>query len=298
MTVAAIDIGTNSMRLLVLADDGTEVYRRVDVTALGRGIDATGMFDAQRVAVTLDVMAGFGETIRRLDVERVAAVATSASRDAGNGDQFIAAVAERIGVTPEIIDGEREAELAFAGATSGRSHGTSLVIDIGGGSTEFILGAAAPAEAVSIDIGSVRLTDRSLASRPASRDELARAEVVVDEAFSGVPRSGDAIVIGVAGTFTSLAAISLGLGAYDRNAVDGARLTRDGIDSIVDRLATMTIEETARIPSLHPARAPVILAGAVVAARALRAVVADQVVVSESDLLDALAAELLQNGAR
>jgi exopolyphosphatase/guanosine-5'-triphosphate,3'-diphosphate pyrophosphatase len=293
MTVAAIDIGTNSMRLLVLADDGTEMDRRVCVTALGRGVDATGRFDHERVSETLEVMVAFDAIIQRLDVDRVAAVATSASRDVENGQEFIAAVAARIGATPQIIDGEREAALAFAGATAGRDGIRTLVIDIGGGSTEFIVGSSVPTAAVSIDMGSVRLTDRSLASRPASIEDLADAAAAVDSAFSVLPERGDAEVVGVAGTFTSLAAISLDLDAYDRDAVDGTRLTDEMIDFMIARLAGMTIAETAEIPSLDPKRAPVILAGAMVASRALKAVSADEVVVCESDLLDALAAELL-----
>ena len=293
MSVAAIDIGSNSMRLLIVADDGTEMVRQTEVTALGKGVDAAGRFDDGRLAVTLNVMSAFGETIRRLSVDRIAAVATSASRDADNGHEFIAAAAERIGAIPRIIDGEREAELSFAGATRDRGGRGSIVIDIGGGSTEFIFGDSQPTEAVSINMGSLRLTDRCLVSRPASVSDLAMAADIVDEAFSAVPQSRDADVIGVAGTFTSVAAISLDLAAYDREVVDGTRLTIDSIDSIVARLAEMTVVETARIPSLDPKRAPVILAGAVVASRALRAVSADEVVVSESGLLDALAAELL-----
>lgn len=295
MNIAAIDIGTNSMRLLIVDDGGTEIERHVGVTALGRGVDASGRFDEERMAETLDLLSEFGATMRRHNVMKVAAVATSASRDAENGPEFIAAVAERIGVTPQIIDGEREAALSFCGATAGRMGRSSLVIDIGGGSTEFIVGKTRPIEAVSIDMGSVRLADRCLTSRPASRQDLADAAAIVDAAFSSVPLSLDAEVIGVAGTFTSLAAISLNLAVYDRAAVDGTRLTVDAIDSIVDRLATMTVAETARIPSLDPKRAPVILAGAVVAARALVAVGAEVAVVSESDLLDALAAEHLHS---
>ena len=294
MKVAAIDIGTNSMRLLVLAGDGAEIVRQVNVTALGSGVDSSGRFRPDRMSETLAVLTAYGESLRRLGVERVAAVATSASRDASNGPDFIASAASAIGVTPQIIEGEREAELSFAGATAGRGGNGSLVIDIGGGSTEFILGRSVPIEAVSVDMGSVRLTDRCLVTRPASSTELADAVAMVDAAFSAVPQSGDAEVIGVAGTFTSLAAISLDLDAYDRDAVDGSTLTVEEIESITERLARMTVAETAQIPSLQPKRAPVILAGAVVASRALRAVSADEVVLSESDLLDALAAELLE----
>jgi exopolyphosphatase/guanosine-5'-triphosphate,3'-diphosphate pyrophosphatase len=295
MTVAAIDIGTNSMRLLILDDDGTEVVRRVEVTALGKGVDATGRFDPERVAETLDVMSGFGRTMRRMGVGKVSAVATSASRDAANGQEFVAEVANRIGVTPQIIGGAREAALSFAGATVGRGAGTHLVIDIGGGSTEFILGDVAPHKAVSIDMGSVRLTDRHLAAKPVSGAALSDAHRAADEAFVDVPGDKEALVIGVAGTFTSLAAIALDLDAYDRTRVDGTMLTLDMVDSMVERLASMSLLETARIPSLDSKRAPVILAGAVIAACALTAVSASEVVVSEADLLDALAGELLRS---
>jgi exopolyphosphatase/guanosine-5'-triphosphate,3'-diphosphate pyrophosphatase len=294
MNVAAIDIGTNSMRLLVLADDGTEIHRQVVVTALGRGVDTTGRFAPDRVAETLELMAQFSATIRNLNVARVGAVATSGSRDAENGQEFIAAVAELLGTTPQIIAGEREAALSFAGATADTVGGRSLVIDIGGGSTEFILGREIPDVALSIDMGSVRLTDRCFRSRPVSSGELADAAAVVDEAFSEVPRDDEAEVIGVAGTFTSLTAIALDLDAYDRKAVDGTRLSIDRIDSMIDMLAAMSVEDTAQIPSLDPKRAPVILAGAVVASGSLRAVRASEIVVSESDLLDALANELLR----
>jgi exopolyphosphatase/guanosine-5'-triphosphate,3'-diphosphate pyrophosphatase len=295
MTVAAIDIGTNSMRLLILDDNGTEIVRRVEVTALGKGVDATGSFDPERMAETLDVMSDFGRTMRRIGVAKVSAVATSASRDAANGREFVAEVANRIGVTPQIIAGAREAALSFAGATVGRSTGNHLVIDIGGGSTEFVLGDVAPHTAVSIDMGAVRLTDRHLAARPALPAALADARRAVDEAFIDTPSDKEAVVIGVAGTFTSLVAIALDLDAYDRTKVDGAMLALDTVDSIVERLAAMSLLETARISSLDPKRAPVILAGAVIASRALTAVSASEVVVSEADLLDALACELLRS---
>jgi len=294
MNVAAIDIGTNTMRLLIVDRSGMEIHRQVIVTSLGMGVDATGRFAADRVSETLDVMEGFGRLMRRSQVASAAAVATSASRDAENGAEFIEAAAGRLGFAPEVIDGDREASLAYAGATEGREVGRSLVIDIGGGSTEFTLGREAPTEITSIDMGSVRLTDRCLGSRPAGSDALANAVDVVAAAFASVPQGDEADVIGVGGTFTSLAAISLGLDVYERSKVDGALLTLRMVDATIERLAGMSIAETSRIPSLDPKRAPVILAGAVVASGAFRAVGADELTVSESDLLDALAAELLR----
>lgn len=293
MNVAAIDIGTNSMRLLVLSDRGIETHRQVAVTGLGVGVDATGHFDDDRVAETLAVLSEFGSVIASLDVQTVEAVATSATRDASNGQQFTKLAAERIGVTPLIIDGEREANLAFMGSTFGLASGSYLVIDIGGGSTEFVRGISAPEVAVSIDIGSVRLTDRFLRPSPASHTKRAEAVAMVGDLFSNVPHADGATVLGVAGTFSSLAAMANDIEVYDRDAVDGSTLSVSRIDELIEMLGTMSVGEIALIPSLHPKRAPVILAGAVIAAGALRAVGAEQVVVRESGLLDGLARELV-----
>lgn len=291
MNAAAIDIGTNSMRLLIVDKGGAEVVRDGEVTGLGTGVDATGRFDPERVAVTLEVMDRFGQLIRLNDVTATMAVATSATRDAENGPDFAEAVAARIGVMPEIISGEREAGLAFAGATHGRADERYVIIDIGGGSTEFIAGTGIPETATSIDIGSVRLTDRILVDRPAPASQVLEARDVVDSLIGRPVTAAGSPVIGVAGTFTSMAAIAHGLVEYDRSVVHGLRMSVSQIDALVDELASLTVEQTAAIPSLNPSRAPVILAGAVIAARALRAVGADEVTVSEYDLLDALASE-------
>ncbi len=297
MSVAAIDIGTNSMRLLVLADDGTEIHRQVAVTGLGVGVDATGRFADDRLSETLAVLADFGATIKTIGAHSVVAVATSGTRDASNGPQFVASAAERIGVLPQIISGEREAALAFQGSTSGMQQGSYLVIDIGGGSTEFIrgvlsAGVSEPEVALSVDIGSVRLTDRCFDRRPVADAEMATANAMVAELFRDVPNADGATVLGVAGTFTSVAAMALGLEVYDRDRVDDSVLELREIETLVEELRSMSIGQTAMIPSLHPRRAPVILAGSLIAAQALRAVGADRVTVRESDLLDGLASEL------
>jgi exopolyphosphatase/guanosine-5'-triphosphate,3'-diphosphate pyrophosphatase len=218
-------------------------------------------------------------------------VATSASRDADNGREFMHEVAARLGVMPEIISGTREARLAFVGAIQGGDAEPSVVIDIGGGSTEFISGTLEPDRAISVDIGSVRLTDRMLPDRPASTDQLHAARELVADLIGEPFDAGGSRVIGVAGTFTSLAAVARGLVEYDRSFVHGSSMTLAEIDDLVDVMAGLTVAQTAAIPSMHPQRAPVILAGAVIAARALRAVGTDQVTVSEHDLLDALAEE-------
>jgi exopolyphosphatase/guanosine-5'-triphosphate,3'-diphosphate pyrophosphatase len=272
----------------VLARDAT-------VTGLARGVDAGGILSPRAVDETRSVLAGYRAVLDRLGVERVRSVATSACRDAVNGPETMALFAEVLGVRPEIITGDREASLAFAGATSGvRVDGRRLVVDVGGGSTEIVEGDAEVSWSNSYDIGSVRLTDRVLRHRPPREGELDEAAAEVADVLSRppVPVRSDRI-IGVAGTFTSLAAIHLDLPAYDRSEVHGASMTGDEVISVLDHLASLDVEATARIPSLQAGRAPVILAGAVVVAGVMDVVGAREVVVSETDLLDAVAAELL-----
>ena len=274
------------MRLLV-TDGVHELGRWVEVTGLGKGVDATGRLGDGALERTIAVLGRFGEVMDRESVERRAAIATSATRDAANRDQFLERAASALGVMPEVIRGDREGELAYAGATAGLDEGPHVVADIGGGSTEFVTAGAT----VSIDIGSVRLTDRVLTDRPASREQVELATAHVTDLFSGIDAAGE--LVGVAGTWTSLAGIDLGLATYDREKTHRHRLSREAVDELVDDLAGMTLGETEQIPSLDPARAPVILAGAVIAGRVLAAVDADTALVSERDSLDGLAAELL-----
>jgi len=297
VSVAAIDIGSNSLRMLVVTDTGLELERHTTVTALGRGMAATSRFRDDTVAATLDVIRRYAEMCATHGVTRVGAVATSASRDALNGPQLMDAIEDIIETRPEIISGRHEAELSFAGATANAGgEPPYLVIDIGGGSTEFVYGTADPTYAVSIDIGSVRVTDRQLPDRPATSVQRSTASADIDAAFSIVALPGTpATVIGVAGAFTSLGAIALGLETYDRDAVHGSLLSRTQIKELVTVLSGLTVAETASIPSLDPARAPVILAGAVIADRATLISGATTITVSEHDLLDGLAASLLAN---
>ncbi|MEX1208312.1 MAG: Ppx/GppA phosphatase family protein [Acidimicrobiia bacterium] len=297
---AAIDIGTNTVRLLVadLVGDGlVDVERRTEIVGLGRGVDATGRFDPGRVEHALAVLTDYAARLRFHGVSQVRAVATSATRDAEDASDFLDRVAGVLGFRPELIDGIEEAALSFRGATAALLglHPT-LVIDPGGGSTEFVLGAAAPDYSVSLDIGSVRLTERLLPERPASPDRVTAAAAEVAEIF-GLVRlpTSPARVIGVAGTFTSLAAISLGLDPYDREAVHGSALTMADLDRLVDRLSGLTVEETAAIPSLEPKRAPVLLGGAIVAREAVRVSGLDSVTVSEADLLDGMVLALVDS---
>lgn len=286
MRVGVVDIGTNSMRLLV-TDDHQELGRWVEVTGLGRGVDATGELAADAVHRTVGVFARFGEIMDRHDVGRRAAIATSATRDAANRDEFLERATAALGVRPEVITGSREGRLAYSGATDGLDGGPFVVSDIGGGSSEFVTGD----QSVSVDVGSVRLSDRILADRPPSASQLKEAQAHVGDLFTAIEMGGD--LIGVAGTWTSLGAIDLELDVYDRSLVHHHRMTRESLSEVIRSLATMTVEETASIPSLDPARAPVILAGAIVAAGVMDAVGADTVLVSEHDTLDGLAAELL-----
>jgi len=296
MIVGAVDIGTNSMRLLV-TDGRREFVRDVVVTGLGYGVDATGRFDPNRVEETLAVLSRYGEIMDGYRVDRRRAVATSATRDASDGARFVERATAVLGVEPEVITGTEEASLSFLGAVGERStDGPAVVVDIGGGSTEFVYGTRSVVEyAASIDLGSARLTERVVPGRPASEEEMAAARETVAAAFSGIELPGPpAVVVGVAGTFTSLAAIALDLTSYDRDRVDGSVLTAATIRMQISDLSRRTIEETEAIPSLDPRRAPVILAGALVAEGALEAIAADHIEVSEHDLLDGVARSLLR----
>jgi len=295
MIVGVVDIGTNSMRLLI-QDDGREIIREVVVTGLGVGVDGTGHFDADRVRETLGTLQHYGDLMDHHCVQRRRAVATSATRDASDGLEFVDRAEQALGVRPMVISGAEEASLSFLGATSSSGDdGSAVVVDIGGGSTEFVYGEdGSIGYATSIDLGSARLTERVIRSRPAPVSEVQAAHAVVERSFQGVELPGrPERTLGVAGTFTSLVAIDLDLAVYDRDRVHGSVLTLDRIRGLIDRLTPLTIAETAAIPSVDPRRAPVLLGGALVAEGALAAIEADEIVVSEHDLLDGLAQSVL-----
>lgn len=294
MRVAAADIGTNSTRLLIAdVDEGRlrAVERRVVVTGLGVGVDATGRLGAAGVARTLEVLASYREASGSAGAVRMRVVATAAVRDAANRDEFLNRAAGVLGLRPEVIDGEEEAALSFLGAAGGAvGSEPCLVIDVGGGSTEFVFGIEAPVWLRSIDLGSRRITERSLARLPAHAEALALARRAAGEAFAGLTLPGiPEKVIGTGGTYTALGAIALGLEAYDPDRVHGSLLTLRALDGLVDRLAALTLEATAALPSLDPARAPVLLGGAILAAEALRRSGRPDLMVSEADLLDGVA---------
>ncbi len=286
MSRAGVDIGTNTMRLLVVDAGGATLERRVEITGLGTGLDATGALGDEEVERTISVLAEFGRIIaeRRCDAVRV--VATAASRDASNGAEFIDRAAQALGHPPEVIGGEEEARLAFSGAMSrleppaGR---TPVVVDIGGGSTEFV----DPIRAISSRIGSVRITDRLLTERPVGFGQLISASRAIQEALLAHPEPDVGYwMVGVAGTWTSIAGLLRG--EYVVGEMHGVTVSRLELDRLVITLAATGFEETAQLPGLHPKRARVILGGAMIAREAMRRFDIAEVTVSESDLLDAL----------
>jgi exopolyphosphatase/guanosine-5'-triphosphate,3'-diphosphate pyrophosphatase len=291
--VAGVDIGTNTARLLVSDVIGNaiiDVARRSEVVGLGRGLDETGRISEEALRVLDETLTEFADVVAVTGPDLIRVVATSASRDAENSDAVSDIVHGAFGAPPHIITGHDEAGLSFAGARWGSDEsGPYLVIDPGGGSTEFVFGLDAPEYAVSIDIGSIRLTDRMLPDRPASDEVVAAARAHVAELFQAVDLPGEPVsVIGVAGTFRTLASVHLGLGYYDRNITHGVAIDQASLDGLVERLAALTVEDTEAIPEMPPRRAPVILGGAIVAAEALRHSGCDSVTVSKTGILQGI----------
>lgn len=302
--VAAIDCGTNSVRLLIAdasAAGLVEVERDLHLTRLGQGVDATGRFAPDALARTLDAIADFAGRIAAAKAERVRLVATSAARDASNRDEFFAGVRERLGVDAEIISGADEAKLSFLGALSATEHveWPVLVMDIGGGSTELVLGrpdadgVPVVVAANSLDVGSVRMRERFLHTDPPTPDEVNRASAYIDDLIdnSGVDIGQARTWIGVGGTATSLAAIGLGLRTYDRARVNAAVLATDAVAALAQRLLQLPVAEVTAIPTMQPKRADVICGGALIASR-VAARARTPMRVSESDILDGVALAL------
>lgn len=311
MRVAAVDCGTNSIRLLVAdvrpGPDGppvlTDVLRRMEVVRLGQGVDRTGRLDPAALERTLRVLREYAQQARDLGAERVRMVATSATRDADNRADFAAGVHEILGVDPEVATGDEEAALTFAGATGdlrARSDVAEpyLVVDIGGGSTEFVLGDASGAHAArSVDIGCVRLTERHLHDDPPTEaqiaallDDVSRA---LDEVRETVDIAAAATLVAVAGTATTVTGIALDLPAYDAGRIHLSRSTEAEVDDVAQRLLGMTSDARAALPVMHPGRVDVIGAGALVLREVVRAVGTGSVVASEHDILDGIALSLV-----
>jgi exopolyphosphatase/guanosine-5'-triphosphate,3'-diphosphate pyrophosphatase len=285
--IAAIDIGTNSTRLLV-GDD-----RRTVITRLGRGVDATRHLDDAAVARTLEVLRDYAGVAREAGASSIRAVATSAVRDADNRDAFLDAAAEVLGARPEMLTGEEEGRLAFAGATSqlDPEAGPYLVFDIGGGSTEFIVGDTQARGVLSIDTGSVRLTEQWLHSDPPTAEELSMAVSVVRAHLEDVTRElpeskAASCLVGLAGTVTTVAAVELG--GYDRDSVHHFRLTRAAAEDVFRTLATETLADRTANPGLQRERADVIVGGCCILVAIMRHFDVEAVLVSETDILDGI----------
>jgi exopolyphosphatase / guanosine-5'-triphosphate,3'-diphosphate pyrophosphatase len=295
MRVAVVDLGTNSTRLLVAEIEGgavRELDRRTQVTRLGEGVDASGRLGDAAMERVFDALAEYRATIDEHGAERTIAVATSAVRDSANGDEFRAAMQERYGIDARTISGDEEARLTFLGATSAREPGArTVVIDIGGGSTEFVVGRGGtePEFHVSTQAGSVRQTERHLPSDPVPAEELdaLRAEVreIVARAVPADVRARVEQGIAVAGTATSLAAIDQRLDPYDPERVDGYSLTREATARMLAMLAATPLDQRRATTGLHPDRAPTIVAGAGILLEAIDAFGLDAVEVSEADIL-------------
>jgi exopolyphosphatase / guanosine-5'-triphosphate,3'-diphosphate pyrophosphatase len=300
--VAAIDCGTNSIRLLI-ADyaDGqlTEVDRQMRIVRLGQGVDSTGAFAADALLRTFEACGEYAEIIRASAVDRVRFVATSAARDVSNRDEFFAGVSDRLGVEPDIISGDEEATLSFQGATSGLAAleipGPYLVADIGGGSTELVLGDAnGVLAAESLDMGSVRMTERHLHSDPATVDEMAAATKDLDALLdsTSVPLAKARSLIGVAGTVTTVAAVALKITEYDPAVIHHARIEAADLLDTTSWLMGSTRMARAEVPAIHPGRIDVIGAGALILQRLHDRLDQDGVLVSEHDILDGVALAL------
>ncbi len=304
--VAVIDCGTNTIRLLVAepGPDGglVELDRRMEIVRLGQGVDATGEFHPDALQRTLDATERYAAVIGDLEVptDRTRFVATSASRDVSNRDEFFLRVRGVLGVEPQVISGDEEARLSFTGALAGAGSAAAdpvLVVDIGGGSTELIIGAADGDvhSATSLDIGSVRVTERFWTADPPSPEDLERASAHIDRLLQEQAPDLSAVRtwIGVAGTVTTLAAVHLGLESYDRSRIDGHRIPVPDLVAISARLAGSTVAGIRELGAVHPQRADVITAGALIAARIARRLTVTELVVSESDILDGAALALL-----
>jgi exopolyphosphatase / guanosine-5'-triphosphate,3'-diphosphate pyrophosphatase len=328
--VAAIDCGTNSLRLLIADVDPwpgrlTDVDRRMEIVRLGQGVDATGRLAPEALARTFGVLQDYAGEIESASVSRVRMVATSATRDAANASEFVDGVTRILGVVPEVLSGDEEADLSFTGATAelALAHPAAapavaaspvplpppvpvpppyLVVDIGGGSTEFVMGADAPnaaqrVAALSVDIGCVRLTERHLHSDPPLASEVTAATADIDAALdtvaAKVPVAGARTLIGLAGSVTTVAGIALRLAAYDPAKTHHATIAAGQVGQVTRGLLSQTREQRAKVPVMHPGRVDVIGAGALELYRIMTKFGFAQVVVSEHDILDGIAWSLV-----
>ena len=302
MRVAAIDCGTNSIRLLIADVDGTnfrEIVREMEIVRLGQGVDKTGQFHPDAITRTLAAVDSYARTIAAKGVEKIRFCATSATRDATNRDLFINGVKERLGIEPEVIPGEVEAALSFQGATKdfNKTEGPFLVIDIGGGSTEFVFGTDKVEFAKSMNIGCVRMSERHFTGGEAEPGQIAAATADIDEAIAQaakiVPIKDAKTLISVAGTATTVAAAALDLPEYDRYSIHLSRISAEKTHAISKQFLAMSRDARAALGYMHPGRVDVIGAGALVLSRIMYATGASEFVASESDILDGMAWSLV-----
>jgi exopolyphosphatase/guanosine-5'-triphosphate,3'-diphosphate pyrophosphatase len=301
--IASLDIGTNSTRVLVAHPlDGKLdiVDRRNTITRLGQGVGSAGRLADEAVERTLACLRGYREILDRQGVERIRAAATSAARDAANREEFFDAVVDVVGVRPELLSGDEEGRLSFLGATGDLDHalGPFLIVDIGGGSTEFIVGTDQVEGVISVDVGCVRLTEKFLDHDPPKPEELTACisftDAYLDDVVREVPAVADArTLVGLAGTITTVAAVEIGLATYDRDRIHHFRLTHDAAEDVFRTLATEPLADRIHNPGLEEARADVIVGGCCVLVAIFRRFGFDEMIVSEADILDGLALSLL-----
>ncbi|MBC7462770.1 MAG: Ppx/GppA family phosphatase [Actinobacteria bacterium] len=304
MRVGAIDCGTNSIRLLIadISDSSfREVYRGMEIVRLGQGVDETGQFHPDAIERTLTAVDTFHRELARRGVGKLRFCATSASRDATNRDLFLDGVHERLGIYPEVISGDEEAALSFRGATQviSQNQGPFLVVDIGGGSTEFVFGRESVESAKSVNIGCVRMSERHFRSDPPTTQEIesARQDIVaaIAQAAALVPITQANTLIAVAGTATTVAAAALGLREYDRYSIHLSRIKAEKVHEVSKMFLTMNRAERSALGYMHPGRVDVITAGSLVLSEVMRATGAKEFVASESDILDGMAWSLAQS---
>jgi exopolyphosphatase/guanosine-5'-triphosphate,3'-diphosphate pyrophosphatase len=301
--VAAIDCGTNSIRLLIAditGDNFKEVLRTMEIVRLGQGVDQNKAFHPDAIDRTLKAVELFRDQIASKGVEKIRFCATSATRDASNRNLFIDGVREILGIEVEVIPGEEEAELSFIGATKElrQSDAPFLVVDIGGGSTEFVFGSEKVEFAKSVNIGCVRMSERHLNTQPPSMAQIAQAIVDIDiaitQAAAVVPITTAKTLVAVAGTATTVAAAALELTDYDRHLIHLSRISSDKVHKVAASFQSMNKDQIASLGFMHPGRVDVITAGSLVLSRIMAATGATEFVASESDILDGMAWSLIK----
>ncbi|MEY4283165.1 MAG: hypothetical protein RL467_721 [Actinomycetota bacterium] len=303
MRVAAIDCGTNSIRLLIADIEGDsfrEVIRTMEIVRLGQGVDETGQFHPDAIARTLAAVDKFAAEIAKRGVQKIRFCATSATRDATNRHLFVEGVRERLGIEPEVISGEEEASLSFTGAIQdlSPSDGPFLVVDIGGGSTEFVFGTTHVEFAKSVNIGCVRMTERHFTNDPIQANDIEKARLDIQAAIAiaaaVVPITQAKTLIAVAGTATTVAAAALNLPEYDRYAIHSARISAAQVHNASEMFLTQNREQRLSLGYMHPGRVDVIPAGSLVLSEVMKATEATGFVASESDILDGIARSIAQ----